>query len=108
MKNSKGFTLIELMVVIFIIAILIAIVGGKIAGWTNVDKEACEYSMIQYVKTIDPSLYNVTASCSNKDSDGNGYVRCTGAGTNSKEERVTMIAECDDEGNCAPIQGVDR
>ena len=113
MKNKKGFTIIEVFVVIIIIGVfLVSIIPPFFSGHFGTSKEGNEISMRRYIDTLYPSLQDVTIICSSKDSDGNGYVRCTGAGNKVDEygnvnDRITIIAECDSN-DCAPIQGVDR
>jgi len=113
MKEQKGFTVIELFVVIVIIGIFAATIVPGLMGWIGTSgskKEACEVSMNDYISTLYPELSDVRYTCSTKDSDFNGYVRCTGTGTKTDEnfntERITIMAECDSKGNCVPIQGV--
>lgn len=97
MKNFSSFTLIEasiLVVIIFILAV-IATAGGEALSGLGKGKETSEKIMKEYIDLLHPELQNVRLACSNMDSDGNGYVRCTATGLKPNSvDREVIEAEC--------------
>lgn len=72
----KAFTLIEILVVVAIVAILIAVVIGGARGCAG-RGAAAEDSMREYVGKLYPGREIIGVSCTNVDTDGDGYISCT-------------------------------
>lgn len=72
--KTKGFTIIELMIVIAIIAIIVAIVIGSVGGMSGKDKSSAEENAKQFIKNMDLEVDKV--QCNGVDSDNDGYVSC--------------------------------
>jgi prepilin-type N-terminal cleavage/methylation domain-containing protein len=95
---NKGFTLVELLIVVAVVGILslvgLTLVGGLVGS--NVDGDAAATNMTQYVQDLYPEYTSIRASCTNADTDGDGYVRCTATALDSKGVRITtpLTAEC--------------
>jgi len=106
MKNRKGFTLIELIIIIAIFGITAAVLVPMFIGDI---KEEAEAGMLNYVSILYPNFSDIKCNCTGKDSDGDGYVRCSATGLDNRtEKREMIVAECDKKGNCAPIANIDQ
>ena len=99
---QAGFTLIEVIIVAIILfsvlACVIAIAGNGCSRLTGptVQRNA-EQQAAEYLRTIHPTWENPRQVCQRNDSDGNGYVRCTLAGTitqNGSSREVSEQVEC--------------
>lgn len=105
--KRNGFTLMEL---ILILAIIMVIVGVALPLFMN-KSDYCdiESSMNNYMKNLHEGIVKVKVQCSNRDSDHDGYYRCTATGFEpfNLEERKIFVAECDCT-SCAPIVGIDK
>lgn len=76
--------------------------------FNTLNKPNAERSMRKFLTVLYPDITNINISCSGKDSDYNGYVRCVATGFDKNNQRITIIAECDGENNCSPIENIDR
>lgn len=106
--NEKGFTLIELIGVIVIIAILVSIVSPMVIRSLNLGKDNSYKIMLDNIVTASKSYYEECKYGVIKDDDGNKLV-CN----NNSEISIslgdlvdlgflpgTMIEECDELNNC--------
>lgn len=71
----KAFTLIELVIAVLIVGILIAVVVTGVRGCAG-RGAAAEDSMREYVGKLYPGRDIIGVSCTNVDSDGDGYISC--------------------------------
>lgn len=60
-KNNKGFSLVELIIVIAIMAILVGIVGTQVIPYINKSKEAKDYQIINSYSTAAMTAYSSNA-----------------------------------------------
>jgi len=86
MSNNKGFTIIELIVVIAIIAVLAGIVLVNVQGYTNKAKDASMKSAIKQMYTLAQTVYEQTGSYLNTTSDPQYLVIQKGTKQYSKEQ----------------------
>lgn len=105
MKNL-GFTLIEALI-FFAIFSLIALVFLSAVMNVGISVEERKINAIAYVNTLRPDLEDLRASCGDRDSDGNGYVRCSVSGLNRKEQREIVNCECSAT-SCVAVERIDR
>lgn len=89
--GMRGFTFVELMISIAIVAILIFMAISSMRG---IDVQERKINAIAFVNELRPDLEDLRATCSDKDSDGDGYVSCAVSGLNQKEEREIVNVEC--------------
>lgn len=106
--KSKGFTLIELIIVVFIIGIVALIFGGFIAkGLTS--NSSSKDPMLEYVQFMHPGADSIRTKCQDYDSDGDGYVRCMASFTSNGVSQ-NEVAECPAalslNSECVPMKGV--
>ncbi len=62
MHNQKGFTIIELIVVIAIISVLAAIVTATVIGYIKKSKDAVSFAELRQVTTLATDWYNTNGS----------------------------------------------
>lgn len=77
MKN-KGFTLVEVLIVIAIIAIVLTIIAGALGSGCNdypKNKPSADYYAMEFAKKMGGEVTGVV--CVAQDTDGDGYVSCT-------------------------------
>lgn len=70
-KNNKGFSLVELIIVIAIMAILVGVVGTQVIPYINKSKESKDFQIVSSYGTAAMTAYsanaaNVTIPASNK------------------------------------------
>ena len=99
---QAGFTLVEMMiagiVIICVFTCLVFIAGdgcSRLKG-PAVQRNA-ELQAAEYIRTVHPTWQNPRKVCQRQDLDGNGYVRCTLAGTivqDGSSHEVSEQVEC--------------
>ncbi len=104
--KQEGKSIIEIMAICGILVTIGGIALGFLSGYKGVDKAQAEQSMITYVEVLEPDLEDVRAICASKDSDMNGYVRCSASGK-FEGKRTKMVAECNNA-DCVAIENIDR
>jgi prepilin-type N-terminal cleavage/methylation domain-containing protein len=75
MKNSRAFTLIELMIVMAIGGVVLLIIGGGIYKFAFNSHDTAESEAAKWAKKMNYDVQGV--DCVDLDSDGDGYVSCT-------------------------------
>ncbi len=109
-RRKNGFTLIELMVVIAILGIAAAVVIpwlGNLGSIRGSQEKAEANARAYYAKMYD-EYKSVVVSCASSDSDGDGYVSCSGRGTKTEGgDKVSLPAiQCGGGGIAAAQRGV--
>ncbi len=95
LSNRKGYTLIELIIVVAIIVIIAAIFIPRFMGDSKETQETAQQAMIEYVTHLRPDLNNWgEPQCTRRDTNGDGYVTCSISGINKKGEYQIIAAEC--------------
>ena len=79
-KNNKGFSLVELIVVIAIMVVLVAVLGSTILGYVEKSKYSKDVQALDSLKTA-VSTYVSPAASSTYDASKEIDVTDTGAGT---------------------------
>lgn len=85
MKNNKGYTLVELLIIVTIVGVFVALFAGMVGSCglisgPTVENRANE-DAVSFVHQMRPEMSEVRAVCQPTDSDGDGYVTCTISGT---------------------------
>lgn len=95
-KNNKGFSLVELIIVIAIMAILVGIVGTQVIPYLNKSKESKDLQLVNSYSTAAVSAYSMLAGDLTTTSGSitvNVYTDATGAGTDDKNKIAKKIVE---------------
>jgi len=75
MKRQKALTIIEIIVVVGIIAVLAIILANVFGGCVN-RGSAAEEEMREFVAKLYPNKEIIGVSCTNNDTDADGYISC--------------------------------
>lgn len=90
---KKAVTLIEILVVIAIIAIVLAVLFPLFFGASG-NKTSSEDQMRQYLSTLYPNYEVVGISCTDRDTNANGYISCTATLKSPDGRMLEKSAEC--------------
>ncbi|MCI7107909.1 MAG: type II secretion system GspH family protein [Agathobacter sp.] len=90
-KNNKGFSLVELIIVIAIMAILVGVVGTQVIPYINKSKESKDFQIVSSYGTAAMTAYssnagNITIPASNK-------IEFTVYGTNAADPEKLLSNE---------------
>lgn len=81
---KRGYTLVELLIVLAIICIFFSILFVGCASCNGVGADTVQRRANEdaraFLRDLRPDLTDVRVSCQSLDSDGDGYVTCTGSG----------------------------
>lgn len=91
MKASKGFTLIELMIVASIISILVVVFAGAL---NRKDQSAYAAGEAKQFAANILGIPDANVSCMKYDTDNNGYVSCTIGSVTQTGQRIVQSVEC--------------
>ena len=90
-KQSKGFTLIELMIVLAVVGIVLVLGVNVVAGFISRGDEAREAAITW---TTEMGMDTSAVSCADRDTDGDGYVSCNVAQKRSDGTVAVTPIEC--------------
>ncbi len=109
MAKKLGLTLIELLIIIATLAILASIVIPMVLGRVSFGTSP-DQAMREYTHALYPESQEITVICAKRDTDGDGYIRCTATYKNTDGVRGgTIAAQCAGgllslgNSGCAPI-----
>lgn len=77
--KSRGFTLVELMVSVFVVFVFVAFIGAVVTGGCRSviqDPEDAKAAARQWAQEMWPG-HKPGVSCAARDTDGDGYVGCS-------------------------------
>lgn len=95
-KDNKGFSLVELIIVIAIMAILVGIVGTQVLPYLNKSKEAKDVQILNSYSTAAVSAYSMLAGELTTESGTvkvDVYTDAASGGTSDKEKLAVKIKE---------------
>lgn len=92
-KDNKGFSLVELIIVIAIMAILVGIVGTQVLPYLNKSKEAKDVQIVNSYSTAAVSAYSMLAGELTKET---GTLDVNVYGSNSDADATKLAAKIKD------------
>lgn len=79
-------------IVVFIALVFVACISTNLLSAMGVGREVPKNNLREYIADLHPNAKDVRVTCPKIDSDGDGYVRCTGVYNDDGEKQV--VAEC--------------